>query len=255
MFVAYSATDMLWIQANISVPWRVQPSRDPRDDIPKDSLHCVMSLIFKMFHNIYIYAIMKHYIYVYNYMPSIWKLLVVLIFKCKYAQLYAIPRISRAGNRYRSSMTFPLPKPPWRFFVAFPATFDYRVRYPNYIYIIIYTIEYTYMLCIVSIHILPNFRWNATVYTSLLTRVQCLSKIHHRIQFAWAVTPKYNKCAEMSPKGPPNTEFRTLVTAPWQPFVVVALTFLQIPWNAFIPIMIPLWHHFSRERLSGGFFQ
>ena len=135
MFVAYSATDMLWIQANISVPWRVQPSRDPRDDIPKDSLHCVMSLIFKMFHNIYIYAIMKHYIYVYNYMPSIWKLLVVLIFKCKYAQLYAIPRISRAGNRYRSSMTFPLPKPPWRFFVAFPATFDYRVRYPNYIYI------------------------------------------------------------------------------------------------------------------------
>ena len=123
------------------------------------------------------------------------------------------------------------------------------------IYIIIYTIEYTYMLCIVSIHILPNFRWNATVYTSLLTRVQCLSKTHHRIQFAWAVTPKYNKCAEMSPKGPPNTEFRTLVTAPWQPFVVVALTFLQIPWNAFIPIMIPLWHHFSRERLSGGFFQ
>ena len=182
---------------------------------------------------------MKHYIYVYNYMPSIWKLLVVLIFKCKYAQLYAIPRISRAGNRYRSSMTFPLPKPPWRFFVAFPATFDYRVRYPNYIYIIIYTIEYTYMLCIVSIHILPNFRWNATVYTSLLTRVQCLSKIHHRIQFAWAVTPKYNKCAEMSPKGPPNTEFRTLVTAPWQPFVVVALTFLQIHELC----LSPLWSH------------
>ena len=26
------------------------PPRDPRDDIPKDSLHCVMSLIFKMFH-------------------------------------------------------------------------------------------------------------------------------------------------------------------------------------------------------------